>query len=263
MNVSRIYNSFLNICFFVFCKLFNFPIGDLKNIKINQTKDSLLILGSGYSVNDISTDLWSEVESNFNIFSFNQFHIYKNIDVDFYIFEGTKGNVKLQEKILQSIELQFKNKKTIVLFKAVPWLLKNGLKSFIRTNKYFRKKSFNFYWAFMNWGLSYNKKIIHSNSDVFFNQNSATITYILDIALKLKYKKVILTGIDLVGPYFWEPLQNENTEHATYREKGDLGIVNSCCYYRNLFNDLGGELYVVSERSILSQYLPIYQIGKS
>ena len=58
---------------------------DIEDIKKGRHKDTIFIMGSGYSINDITKEEWQHMEDAGDIFSFNYFFKGKFVPINYHI----------------------------------------------------------------------------------------------------------------------------------------------------------------------------------
>lgn len=167
--------------------------------------DTFFVLGSGYSVNDVSDSQWDYVRQQFSI-GFNNWFFHPFIP-DVYGFEQSKN----QEFCKAQIEAF--NKVDPALFE-IPLFVHTAGMSGKGTS------DFDYPWAdskiYKNLPLSlhtinrkiletYIKRSVSSKNLVRLLHYSASVAMYIDLGIRLGYKKIVLVGFDMDDPrYFYE-----------------------------------------------------------
>ena len=244
-----------------------------------NTKSTLFILGSGSTINDLSKSDWNTVKKNtsfgLNFFLAHEFipnmYFYEageNKALTFLFFKHFESN-KAYNKIplvLQGSHLLF-HKYELNRFKNHYFQLPYRFK--VRNQKMMRRL-FNF--KFFKPSSKVNQLIHHAGS----------ISYLIDLGKNLGFKNIVLLGVDLNGPYFHEdrndeiskilsstlnisPASNKENIHLTADDSrtkhyGEISIDQYLkIYNKEVLLKENINLYVGSEKSLLSAWLPVYK----
>ena len=176
-----------------------------KRIKTN--KKICHIIGSGESLNQTK----NIIEKGDFVIGFN-FSALSELDFDIYMIEFFGSNSKEISNIQFKVVEKFLKKSTILIFKhlihkrnSIKYLLKNY-------------KAYNFF-VLKDVLLTCSSKLSHQFlckklllKTGTFNQFSSSVIVALDIANSLNFDKIILHGVDLEGPYFFQ----DNTKFKDY-----------------------------------------------
>ncbi|KAB2814331.1 hypothetical protein [Phaeocystidibacter luteus] len=244
---------------------------DVLSLKTLPMKgDTCFILGSGASVNDLDKSEWEMISSNFSIgfnFSFLMEHV-----PDLYFIELAKDDRGLASKLIERKET-YQNVpvaiKGLISSSKLDWA-KDKIKTLTREvgAKVIMESALpSTSEAALRKGLHqlYNRGKVERDMDVLV-QSKASISMMIDIAARLGYRKVVLLGIDLQGPYFYEET-NEDVE--TGQESGTLLIQRESASEMSIAQILkiqseflqenkGVTVYAGSVKSLLREFMPIF-----
>jgi hypothetical protein len=178
-----------------------------------KKSDTLVILGSGKSILDISKDEFERMKS-VNTFAMN-FWCYHDFVPDFFCFEGFKGKQKSYEIWKEHLLSNNKNyENTIFLGNAVgifntignlcdayldfPKSVKNSLILYTTRGVFVSSRN-----NFLNYHNEKFKKLKSPAGP--YQAFRASLSIALQFAYLMKYKRIILYGIDLNNSgYFWK-----------------------------------------------------------
>jgi hypothetical protein len=228
-------------------------------------------LGSGPSINQLENKQFEIISRNDSI-AVTEFLKHKFI-ANFYTLEisNYEQDVEIYESIKNNLNLykrEYKNSFFILRPKKIVGQLH---KDFIR----YIHEDFEHAWDFPR-SIMTNKpntfkriikildkmKILKSNS--LFVDYNATLLWCIFFAYKLGYEKIVLCGVDLEGPYFFEKQNNEigqEKKHSTL-EKSEirgLSIIEVIKILNEFFNTKNMTIYVDSNCKKLSKILPTYK----
>lgn len=158
------------------------------------------IIGGGYSLNYSK----NKISKKDFVFGCNLSALEK-INFDFYSveFASTKKFYEPKFTVLNLIKKKLKNQKTLIIFKniASKEINRNFLKKNYQNNVHFITE---YSWRCFNLKQLqfYLKNYILKNRSNFYQYNS-TIIFLILIAHKLNFKKIVLHGVDFGGKYFF------------------------------------------------------------
>ena len=253
------------------------PISKSEGIKQKKT-DTLYILGCGSTINLLDKSQIEDIKKNDSI-AINQW-AYHEIVPTFYSLElalkDTPNSNTINKRLVSNINDKWdKYRKTTFIVKPRN-LFQTETSDLI--NKISSAKML--YWNCYNlvpgasfWSYSLFLNIYHKlgllKSDNFFPNRAASVVWCLGFAFKLGYKKIVLTGVDLQGNYFWldkEPsidtdISNKLKLHKTAdpkRVNGGLTVIDIIkAWDKCIFKPSEVELFVSHKNSLLSSYLPV------
>lgn len=262
----------------------------LKDLDIfkNKTSSKLFIIGSGYSLNNISESEWKQIEENDSFgfgFSFLTDHI-----PTFYSIESTVntesnefGRSKIGELVYQLFMSRKETYKDVI--KIVSDLDENNITHFENFGRDFFDE--NLYVVNTVNGIGNTEEQLEKlikyyiQTGVFERENQidklfkfrATLSMAISFGIKMGYEEIILCGIDLSDPrYFFEDkikypnlpdfyFVQKNRKHVTmlrYPLFVPINIVVKTIYER-VCKEKGIKLYVQNPESALAEFLPIYK----
>lgn len=293
MNLKRYYNFFRiyrrlvekNMGLFFFLKRHNLKNIKALNIEKYKKSDTIFILGSGDSINEITENQWSEIKQQDTV-GLNNWILHEFVPT-FFFFESTAKSDLAQIEMNETI---FKNLKArLKAYTDTPFIV-HYLKRYFFDHRILK--------PLIDLGLIYmqapvslpikNKKDITEMYDIsikmgFFNRinqsvyKRGSIAKIIHFCVAAGYKKIILLGVDLnQSPYFFNnenfklPLgcqapdytkKNTNTVHLTInKEKHPVTMIDIIEVLHKEIGRLDVELFNGSSSSSLqtNKILPYY-----
>ncbi len=183
------------------------------NYAVTKHSDTLFILGSGNSINDITKSEWDIIKSNDSM-ALNHW-IHHDFVPTYYVHElnGDAGNYF---KIMNEKKAQYRD--TIFILKSVSSSIRNRkvIRNNLRKIPDEIKKNNYLITEFEIPGL--NKDQIHKSIElldcfglfrarrkiIFSAQARGSLISMIVLGLQMGYKNIVLCGIDLEGKYFFE-----------------------------------------------------------
>lgn len=233
---------------------------------IKKSKDTVFIMGSGYSINDISKEEWEHFKQNGDIFSFNFFFKGNFVPIQYHLVREMKyfRSVLFNKDIFKSYcNNLFKNPH----YKNSIFFILSDFKSpaanwSVFFLKLFKDKKICFYKNLKDRTL-----ILPPSEDIKNMPHcSATLFDVINISYILGYKKIVLVGIDLYDRrYFWlgekETHEGDLMRGANYSDIHNTArhVLEAMILWRDFFEKKGIKVYIYNPRSLLSDILPIYQ----
>lgn len=249
------------------------------NVKKSNT---LFILGSGSSINDMTEKNFKLIQKN-NSIGFNNWTLHEFVP-DYYTLDFKDNNI-VNEKIAFAQIHNFNHRYTD--YKNVHFILRlnRSYPKYVKHLNTFNNLHFGFQLAISgatsfdyrdNIKFLISTKLINSNH-VFYNKNSSVHNAIM-FAYKMKYKKVVLCGIDLLNTKYFYDHNKENiksrgliltpkvqtskihkTNHPT-DSAGGLPISKIITVLNEvLLKPNNIELYIATKKSALYPQLPIFK----
>jgi hypothetical protein len=251
-------------------------IMDIEDIKKSRRKDTIFIMGSGYSVNDITREEWQHFVDVGDIFSFNYFFRGKFVPITYHISgeiddAPNYGSVLMNSKHREGIKSYYNEIFSNPCYKNTTYFLRYKI-DFTKAPVPIAMWALFFLKAFKNkqvcpYRIVAQKDAISEPSDnihaiVHWN---ATLSDAINISYILGYKNIVLAGIDLYDRrYFWLE-RNETNEWDLKRGKrysdihatADNMMVGMAVWNKYLIKK-GVRLYIYNPRSLLNKVLPVY-----
>lgn len=245
-----------------------------------KKSDTIFILGSGSSINDITSFEWDFIQKH-DTFGFNFWHIHEFIP-DFYSFEfsehenAERFSVKVHN--LNNLTNKYSNTKIICKSENICDLEKiEQHLSFDLKNKLF------YFFTFTNSYRFYETLSLLNKIGIFKKRNTfkyayyarGSVVFAIHFALVMGYRKIVLCGVDLNNAnYFYEdaryinpmfkipPRGHSGNIHKTNDPERHELTMEKIIYFLNekLIKPRGVNLYIYSKESALYPVLPIYQI---
>ena len=236
----------------------------LNDTKVLEKKisDTLFIFGSGYSLNSISSHEFSLMEKC-DTLSFNWFICQNFLDIDFHLIrEPSDPNQKTSE-FIEEFKGFIKNNK----FKNTTYLLQYDLRAEtsieLLSNFVFKEGTSIYGFSTKSRG---NKSLPSRDLKGGLIHSAGTLTDCISFAYAMRYKKIILVGVDLYDRrYFW---LNDNETRMADIDRGAKcshthntadPIINVMKLWVDEFSKNGVELYVYNKKSLLAKYLPVFK----
>jgi len=241
------------------------------NMEDLKRSDTLFILGSGSTINDITDEQWEIIKKHDSV-GFN-FWLLHSFTPNFYVYEehlDRKRNDIFYANLNRKID-EYKHLPIIVKdveYKGITYqkipkeLIKNYyLSSEIVVPDFNEKKvskNLKFMLKYYRWT---NKRRIH-----VIPKKSGSLSYLLFLGYMMRYRKIILCGVDLNNNnYFFDnmdvlkPLNEGKGVHPTNISKKDNVPMERII---DMFNDVaarqGVEIYCGSKKSALYPRYPCY-----
>ena len=237
---------------------------DLDYDKIPPKKsDTVFILGSGASISQIKRQEWQHIQEHETV-AFNWFLHQSFIPIDFYIVKGVADN-DLRKNTYMPQLLDFGNliRLNSKFYRNTLFLLQKGSMATNTNRLLFHRilpKFCNFRRYFSDTHIKFNR----FRTNRLASKGSVSISAI-NFAYHRGYKKIVFVGIDLYNRnYFWldahetrsvDLARSKSLSDSHHTKDSVIPIIEEL-KTSNLFNDV--ELYTFSEKSLLSQIMPVY-----
>ena len=250
---------------------------DVEDIKKGRRKDTIFIMGSGYSINDITKEEWQHIVDVGDTFSFNYFFRGRFVPIKYHICGEISGapnyglilmNSKHKKNIKSYYDELFSNS----CYKNTIYFLRYKV-DFMRTPRPIATWALFFLKAFENkqvypYRIVTLKDAILEPSDNIYSiiHCGATLSDAVNISYILGYKKIVLVGIDLYDRrYFWLG-RNVTPEWDLKRGKtySDIhatadNVIKGMAVWNKYLIKKGVRLYIYNPRSLLNKVLPVYR----
>lgn len=279
--------------YFFIKKLFLYYFGMLFFFELNKTNkifkkktDTIFILGSGSTINEISQEEWLHIKKNTSV-GFNYFMFHDFIPDSYLIEPERKSEFLMCRNLIKLIKIkkEYLSKTKVIMHRMGCYKI---LKFYLKKNKINYKLFTPFDFGFNS--IDKLDKILDSFClkviNVFFvpAQGCASVERIVLSAYLSGYKKIVLCGVDLNNNeyFFYQKSKNENvlksnakiiekynkvhhsknihvTNDANKAKQG-ITISEILKVYNNYFKKNNVELYTLNKKSVLSDFLPTYEI---
>ncbi|MFU2109639.1 hypothetical protein ACLRAH_03740 [Glaesserella parasuis] len=292
INKNFIYMGKIKLYIFIMCIYIFFRVIFLKIMNrlksINQINfeelkksDTLFILGSGSSINDLSSSDWEHISKHDSV-GFNFWFLHDFVP-SYYVYEESLDQRRndIFYEILDDKKELYKN--TVFLVKdierkgktlhKIPSSIKNNFylapsmsftSNFLDENKFF---------YMLNEIIPFLKKVNSNRIRLLFNRK-ASLIYIVMLSYLLGYKKVVLCGVDLNNNhYFFDDVKYNNykkpdnsyingvhpTNDIGNKDPMTVAQILEVLYFKFLYKNIN--LYILSNKSELAKFLPIYKLS--
>lgn len=180
-----------------------FTIASRDNLARHKTSDTLFVLGSGPSINDISESKWKEIARHDSI-GFNYFLAHPFVPT-FYHMELLHRDLDMFRSCYSQRRDAYKNIPFMVNYLHIEGELKQPDLNFIHNllvtvpRRYAGTSASEFHQI-----LEYAYKRIEPKDSSYFVHNRASVSLMVSLAVLLDYKRIVLAGIDLnsTGHFF-------------------------------------------------------------
>jgi hypothetical protein len=228
-----------------------------------KSSDTLVILGSGYSINNINDSQWNAIKG-FNSMSFNWFCFHSFAPTFFLIRE--QANIDSRNKGNESRNNFFKclSKKSYrdtCLIVHDMRLHSKHVYNYAKHSKLFSQNGI----TVLDQKWPVRRRIF--TFDIFTKgvlHGKCTMTNVLHIALYLQYKQIIFAGVDLNDSrYFW--MRKNETRYTIRRRKRrhtDTHPVSRFVIHviKTVRKHFAVEMYTLNSKSLLASFLPHIQL---
>ncbi|MGY6523507.1 MAG: hypothetical protein ACXIUD_17380 [Mongoliitalea sp.] len=263
---------------------YNLQNVSVSKLKRYKTSDTLFILAAGQSINNLSDSNFQEIE-NANSIGINGF-AHHNFVPTFHSFEleNQHNPIALSMFLNTSkniIRLKEKYSKTAVIFRQHK-IIDNELENNFKIISSWGNSYWNIYDQIPGNNIEEYKLYLDNffkkglmNKDDFFPNRSSSLSWVISMAYQLKYRRVILCGVDLFGDHFYinsssltkeEYEKQKNKIHLTGNKTSKYPVVIQDIidlWNQKYFKEYGAKLFVSSEYSLLSKILPVYKFKSS
>lgn len=244
----------------------------IEDIRSTVTKDTIFILGSGHSINDIPKNDFLKMRDIGDTLSFNYFFRGRFLPIDYHIcgeIEGIRNygslmfRKKCYEKIFEYHAKMFNNKcykdtTFFIRYKLDYTIVPSAVRNLFSLKLFLDKKVCLF-------GIKRNRAM---GEDIFaISHQGGTLSDAVNIAYLLGYKNIVLVGIDLYDRrYFWlSDNETRDTDLRRGRSSSDLHetaipIIGIMKDWKHDLDHNGVTLFVYNPRSLLAKVLPIYRL---
>lgn len=262
------------------------------NLSDYKKSEKLFIIGSGYSLNNITAEQWNHINQH-DVFGFNLSFLNKDHHPTFYTTEAVVPN-NLNENGRSPMGELYLNmyRSTKEKYKSVLKFLTDFESRRIEHFENYGRDLFSdsFYIANTIGSLTNEKenfkKVIEyykkenlfakkTHIDLLF-KTRGTVSMIISFAVNLGYKEIILCGIDLNDPrYFFEDkgkypdlpkffFVQKNKTHVSLKKDPLFLEMDKIIDVLNelVCKDQGIKLFVQNPKSTLAKFLPIYEMNK-
>ena len=238
----------------------------LDNKKLSQFKKSetVVIFGSGSSLNKIKDDDWNKIKE-FDSIGFNSTIFLKKIHFTFHI------NREMVTQNIGEISNQINKINENNFLDNTIFLMPKGFTASY-TNRIFRYKYWNKKKLFFLFNTNILLKEPFGNLQTGLIHKIGTLSDAMSFAYYMGYKRIILAGVDLIDRrYFFVP-DDKTTNLLGIPTNIDIngkkvedthqtalnGIVELVERWKFFFNKRGVKLYLLNEKSLLRKYLKIF-----
>ena len=236
-----------------------------------RKKTSVMICGSGWSLNNISEKQWSEFENSYDIFSFNAFKISNYCNITFHLVREFESYFLYKRVSRLSSCFNFKEiKKYDHEIKSNPYMdkaelivlhdRKSGQAILWRWMASLKHKTLSFYSnhsdRLLNWPPS--------NSMQNIPHSCSTLNDCINICYLMGYEEILLAGVDLNDRrYFYlekdesRDFDMKNTKNFNDRHATADTMIAQIRLWRNFLEPKGIRLLCQNSNSLLSEVIGI------
>lgn len=249
---------------------------DIEDLRRARQKDTVFVMGSGYSINSISESQWAHIAHTGDVFSFNYFHKGEFLPIRYHACgeiggAPSYGTVLLSRRHRKAIKLYYRHVFSNPLYANAIYFLRytinlRGVPATTATWALYFSRAFKGKRLCLYSIDHYIKDVgPPSESISSISHHNATLSDAINISYLLGYREIILVGVDLYDRrYFWLA-ENQTRDGDTKRGKSYLDvhsttdlIVRTMDMWNTYLGEKGVRLYVYNPRSLLRAVLPLY-----
>jgi len=249
----------------------------------NRKSEKLFILGSGASVNKLTTDHWAEIKKH-DSFSFNYFLV-SGIVGDLHFIESSA--VPEHQSIYYDAIIENKNLQDTDYIINQLHFTDSVLKPYTEIQHlFFFQNPFRFTSSnsrIIKALLKFGKYFLPIDDPNFGIHHSSSVCYLINLGVRLGFKHIVLIGIDLNNTdyffYFQESnlakkltkIYKSNLEDQSIHRTANQSITSSYkamstpnyikLYYEVVCRKRGVKLEVANPNSLLAEFLGIYKFS--
>ena len=252
-------------------------VTDVEDIKRGRRKDTSFIMGSGYSINDITREEWQHFVDIGDILSFNYFFRGKFLPITYHICgeiggAPNYGLILINNKQRKNIKAYYEELFSNPYYKDTIYFLRYKI-DFTKAPVPIALWALFFLKAFKNKQVcpyrivTQKDAILEPSGNIYaISHCIATLSDAINISYILGYKKIVLVGVDLYDRrYFWLG-RNETREGDLKRSKtySDIhtsadNMMRSIDVWNEYLIKKGVRLYIYNPHSLLNKTLPVYR----
>jgi len=251
---------------------------------IERDNDTIFIMGSGYSINDITNEEWKYIGKNADTMSFNYFFRGEFTSIDYHVMRETSidGYSIVNSGTKEYTNHLFKNPyyNETTYFVYYDSFARNSTYS-LMISKDFENKDIVLCGNSKNLVSELKKsiasKVGKQSSDYIkkpakdiksISHNRATLFDTVNLCYLLGYDEIVLAGVDLYDSrYFWldenevRDADKDRGQDATDEHKTHDIVIEGMNLWRNELKKEGVKIYVYNPKSLLhtKNILPVYQ----
>ena len=256
-------------------------VTDREDIKKGRRKDTIFIMGSGYSVNDITKEEWQHIVDVGDTLSFNYFFRGKFVPITYHISgeildAPNYGSVLMNSKHREGIKSYYNKIFSNPCYKDTTYFLRYKM-DFTKAPVPIAMWALFFLKAFKNKQVCLYRIVAQKDAILEPSDNihaivhwNATLSDAINISYILGYKEIVLVGVDLYDRrYFWLK-ENETHECDLTRGKrySDIhatadNVLRGMAVWNKYLIKKDVRLYIYNPRSLLNKVLPVYRSANS
>lgn len=277
MNINDNLRKLLSISYFILIKIINrnakyVGCDWLKNSY--KSSDTLFGLASGSSINKYTDHDFTYIKSHDSIAV--SFFLLHEFVPTFYLTETHSTDVGwfrllcYKQKYISKVPVIYKGYNSP---KNLTNIIKNSLAMPVTTKNYFIMKDSALRGEFKEIPEKSIRSALDINKSDYFYNYIASIIYIVFMAYKMGYKKVVLCGFDMDDKYFYCSNEKYKSEANALKlcEEWAINkiakdpwrkktIIDVLIFMNEKFKlDRDGGVYVYTKKMSLSKYLPVYK----
>lgn len=229
-----------------------------------KKSDTIFILGTGRSIDEITNKQWNFIKKHdslaLNLFPFCDF--IPNI----YMFEHIRDK-KARNNWLSIIKKYYNHKPYLILTSNYSLNLIETNSEYLEMKKILNKKLFNklrFYPIYFARHYSihtfyFSRFLSKLLPKSYLLHVRGSISVAIDFAVKMKYKNIVLCGIDLDnrGHFYDPPMCTKDLHKTALRINGLTSIDDYLLFCKKYFKYVN--FFVASKKSRLSNFMSIYE----
>jgi len=234
--------------------------GDFKDLSKLKSNDTVVLMGSGSSINDLTAEQWKKI-INYDFWAMNNY-VYmplKPPGCDFRVIPKFY-HIELKSYDREIVREHFDKKWKY--YKDTNFIMSSNRFKFVREGIGHHDESRIFTYGYEERGKKEKKLggIMDANynvsSPILTKSYDASLTVLIDMLYKLDYKKVILVGIDMRDSrYFWTDHPEFGPVHHQFNKQHEVGKTadqpHNTYHIKDFIIDFNNRYFVPNNKEIV------------
>ena len=251
-----------------FCKkkIFKLNLIDEAGVRAKKNSNLVFIIGSGYSLNSLSTSEIEYINAN-DVITFNNSHMQDVINSTFHLsrrigsWRSTKNDNRFRQSGKDQISYlnEFKKSNMLKTILLLQWeRYSYGARICVSKSLISRNIKIYPYETIKDVGFVRRKQILNT-----LLHKASVLTSALDFAFQMGWEKIVLVGFDLDKSYFW--LEKNKTSliqannKSSYHSSVANGIIEILSDFQNACNDSKIDLFRDEKSISLLEFIDIFK----
>ena len=241
-----------------------YRILDEHALRATRRSDTVFILGSGYSINDLTPEECAHFEQH-DTLAFNFFAHSQLLRVDYHLVREIAESDRRRDVWEPRIREYFELIRGNPAYRDTVLLLQEGLRA-VNSNRAFELGVVPRDKRLFLWRTAYGRRELGRSFAEGLSHPDATIEECINLAYLLGWTTIVLVGFDLYdNRYFWLDYEQARYPHLSGEGNHRLphptgpGVLRTIADWRAVLGASGVTLAVYNPRSLAAQVLPVYE----